>query len=295
MSKSFLVLSLLLFQSFLMTCCAEQWKSESQVQTRDTNLGISDFQCPQGYSIYPHPQCNMYYTCYGGQPTYLWQCRDNLLFDLTYNGCNWPEQTYCGNRTRPGESTDLWSTTTVPPPNPIVCPDDGFYPAYSDRCNQMFYTCLDGSPYSTNCPAYGVFEPVTKRCVSPNSKACQNQSSNSPSTTTVARTTAPTLTPTQSQTTTTPMQSQTTASATVSQTSTVKPTSSNTVTSATSNSTPGGAFVCKSNGNFADPNSCSHYYTCDNGTAYRFACPTGLVFNPASGVCDWPQSVPGCN
>lgn len=71
----------------------------------DTNLGPSDFQCPTGKTISPHPEkCEQYYTCYGGQPTYLWQCRDNLLFDLVYDGCNWPEQTYCGNRTRPDGS-----------------------------------------------------------------------------------------------------------------------------------------------------------------------------------------------
>lgn len=69
----------------------------------DINLGVSDFKCPTGHSIYPHPQrCELYYTCYNTEPTYLWQCRSNLLFDLVYNGCNWPEQTYCGNRTRPG-------------------------------------------------------------------------------------------------------------------------------------------------------------------------------------------------
>lgn len=75
-----------------------------KAQVRDTNLGVDpNFQCPVGSSIAPHPQrCDLYYTCYGGQPVYLWQCRDNLLYDLTYNGCNWPEQTYCGNRTVPG-------------------------------------------------------------------------------------------------------------------------------------------------------------------------------------------------
>lgn len=153
----------------------------SSLVNADINLGVSDFQCPPGHSIYPHPQqCELYYTCYNTEPTYLWQCRSNLLFDLVYDGCNWPEQTYCGNRTRPDQSmgnlppvcsysiflmayyfphsfsettTNIQSSVpTVATPNspkPITCPDDGFYPAYTDSCNPVFYTCLDGYPFST--------------------------------------------------------------------------------------------------------------------------------------------------
>jgi hypothetical protein len=28
--------------------------------------------------------------------------------------------------------------------------------------------------------------------------------------------------------------------------------------------------VCPGSGNYPDPSSCSHYYTCDNGNAYHF-------------------------
>jgi hypothetical protein len=70
---------------------------------RDINLGESDFQCPTGYVVYPDTQCNRYYTCYGGQPTYLMQCEADLLFDLTYYGCNWKEQVDCGDRVPPGQ------------------------------------------------------------------------------------------------------------------------------------------------------------------------------------------------
>ena len=103
-----------------------------------------------------------------------------------------------------------------------------------------------------------------------------------------------------------------------------KTTSAVPVTTTTTKTTAGGAFVCPGSGSYSDPFSCSHYYTCDNGNAYHFvsshpfvhylnlkfsicasfsnwlliyrkACPAGLVFNPATGICDWPYSVPGCN
>jgi len=174
------------FSNIVFCCCCSS--GSSLVNAGDINLGVSDFKCPPGYVIYPHPQqCELYYTCYNTEPTYLWQCRSNLLFDLVYDGCNWPEQTYCGNRTRPDQSTgnsfpvrhyvkiyyiyswwlisllshsepttkiqsvpteattQSWSTS----PKPITCPDDGFYPAFTDSCNSVFYTCLDGYPFST--------------------------------------------------------------------------------------------------------------------------------------------------
>jgi hypothetical protein len=34
----------------------------------------------------------------------LWQCYSNYLFDLTYSGCNYPEETICGDRQRPASS-----------------------------------------------------------------------------------------------------------------------------------------------------------------------------------------------
>ncbi|XP_078489083.1 calcium-activated chloride channel regulator 1-like isoform X2 [Ciona intestinalis] len=45
---------------------------------------------------------------------------------------------------------------------------------------------------------------------------------------------------------------------------------------------------------FADPKDCSLYYHCSNGIPYTMSCPSGLVFNPTMGYCDWPDNVPGC-
>jgi len=166
----------------------------------DTNLGASDFKCPNGATIYPHPECDKYYTCYTGQSAFLWQCSNDLLFDLVYNGCNYPYQTYCGDRTRPNSNptttTTPKTTTVITIQPPISCLDDGFFPATNQKsCINGFYVCLDGKAYSNvnflnsliflqhlqnilyitkGCPSYGVFDPVGRRCVSPSSSACSN-------------------------------------------------------------------------------------------------------------------------
>ena len=69
----------------------------------DIDLGEVDYNCP-GTGALPAQDCDKYYTCYEGTPVHLWQCRLDYLFDLRYDGCNFPEQVDCGNRTRPGGS-----------------------------------------------------------------------------------------------------------------------------------------------------------------------------------------------
>lgn len=67
----------------------------------DIDLGeVSDYQCP-GLGVFAHTRCDQYYTCYENTPTHLWKCKLNYFFDLRYNGCNYPQYTYCGNRTLP--------------------------------------------------------------------------------------------------------------------------------------------------------------------------------------------------
>uniref|UniRef100_A0A7M5V667 Chitin-binding type-2 domain-containing protein n=1 Tax=Clytia hemisphaerica TaxID=252671 RepID=A0A7M5V667_9CNID len=53
--------------------------------------------------------------------------------------------------------------------------------------------------------------------------------------------------------------------------------------------------VCKltfPDGDIADPQSCSRYYTCSNGLSIGpRPCPPGLYYNPDIKSCDWPQNV----
>ncbi|XP_046650072.1 chitin-binding domain protein cbd-1-like isoform X2 [Daphnia pulicaria] len=339
MLRSSIVLIVLL--ACIQACIAnEEWKQlhrkpqgqhsvvNAAAAARDINLGESDFQCPTGYVVYPDTQCNRYYTCYGGQPTYLMQCEADLLFDLTYYGCNWKEQVDCGDRVPPGQVT----TTTQTPIGNFTCPEaNGFFAAYPDYCDPNYIECLDWVPYPAKCPANGVFDPISKVCVSPDSPACTKYTT-TPSTTTppITTTTAAFQCPAEdgfypiSETTCSsnyyacldgnayletcrgysvfdPIEKICTTnssfcgvitSPTASLTSTTSAVATPTTTKPSGTSAP---FTCPSpNGNFADPNSCNQYYQCSNSNPNLFVCPAGLVFNPAIGTCDWPYNVPGC-
>jgi len=75
----------------------------NRAASKDLNLGVSDFECPEGVTIHEHSDCDKYYTCYGSEPTYLKQCGGGLLFDLVYYGCNYPYLVDCGDRLLPEE------------------------------------------------------------------------------------------------------------------------------------------------------------------------------------------------
>jgi len=45
-------------------------------------------------------------------------------------------------------------------------------------------------------------------------------------------------------------------------------------------------------GMFADEKDCAKFIHCADGFAFPTVCAPGLVFNPANGICDWPESVP---
>ncbi len=66
----------------------------------DINLGpVTDFNCPSDKTIAANPNdCAQYYTCYIAEPVYLWQCVNDYRFDLTYDGCNFPQNVQCGSR-----------------------------------------------------------------------------------------------------------------------------------------------------------------------------------------------------
>lgn len=325
----FAIVSILLLACIQVCIAKDEWKqlfgkqpqvAVAAVEARDINLGESDFQCPPGYVTYPDTQCNRYYTCYGGQPTYLWQCNGDLLFDLVYYGCNWKEQVDCGDRVPPGQVT----TTTQTPTGNFTCPEaDGFFALYPDYCDPNYIQCLNGVSYPVKCPGNGVFDPVSQVCVSPDSPSCTKYT-----TTTVPTTTTPSfqcpadgfypinentcsnkyyacidgvpyLETCQGNSVFDPYDKICTTNSSycgVITTTTGAVTSSTNTPIATPTTTkPSGTFTCPSpNGNFADPNSCSQYYQCSNNVPNLFVCPAGLVFNPAISTCDWPYNVPGC-
>lgn len=50
-------------------------------------------------------------------------------------------------------------------------------------------------------------------------------------------------------------------------------------------------FKCKEDGFFADSSDCWVYHICDGGTHSVRACEEDLLFNPKTGLCDWPMNV----
>ncbi|KAK0406785.1 hypothetical protein QR680_018805 [Steinernema hermaphroditum] len=60
------------------------------------------------------------------------------------------------------------------------------------------------------------------------------------------------------------------------------------------NEAEGGPVNCEKDGFLPDPKSCRSFYKCENGTAFRFDCGPGTLFNPEINDCDWPSKVK-CN
>ena len=59
--------------------------------------------------------------------------------------------------------------------------------------------------------------------------------------------------------------------------------------------TPHYDFTCpEPYGLFRDPYDCGYFYSCNNGMPYHMACPSNLVYNPATERCDYSKNVPGC-
>lgn len=99
---------------------------------RDTNLGVvTDFVCPpENEHFAPHPDdCTLYYMCWNNVTT-LWKCSSDLVYDLTYDGCNFLELTDCGSR--------------VPP---FACPTNkpnGSFPLQTGACQSKYFKCVNG-------------------------------------------------------------------------------------------------------------------------------------------------------
>ncbi|KAI9564652.1 hypothetical protein GHT06_008393 [Daphnia sinensis] len=135
----------------------------------------------------------------------------------------------------------------------FVCPGTGNYPVPGKECTEDYYSCATGTPVPMVCAGASVFEPSTNVCTSSSTAPCKRS------------TTTSTLTPTPTTTTTPP-------------------------TPPTTSDAP---FVCQDNGAYPNPNNCNTFYMCSNSIAYLYFCPSNLVFNPATGNCDYASNVSG--
>lgn len=159
-----------------------------------TPLPNSTFECPAN-GVFPHAEkCEYYWNCFEGDAL-LVHCELDFLFDLKYNGCNFPDLTDCGDRERPigssspttqpstvsttGGTTEPGnnSTGTASPssttgnPGGFSCPrPTGYFPDPED-CG-AFYSCLANQPTHEYCPEGLHFNPVLELCDWPESAGC---------------------------------------------------------------------------------------------------------------------------
>ncbi|EFX74496.1 hypothetical protein DAPPUDRAFT_324314 [Daphnia pulex] len=117
------------------------------------------------------------------------------------------------------------------------------------------------------------------------------QSSTESTLTTQKPTTESTLTTPNSTTTATTVTTVVTQKPTTESTFTT-PKSTTTATTVTSTGTT--PFACPgTNGVFPNPTNCKTFYMCSNGIPYLYDCPSNLVFNAATGNCDYEVNVAG--
>ena len=45
--------------------------------------------------------------------------------------------------------------------------------------------------------------------------------------------------------------------------------------------------TCRSDGLFSDPRNCAAYYICRSGLSYHLSCAEKMMFDPASGKCEF--------
>lgn len=78
-------------------------------------------------------------------------------------------------------------------------------------------------------------------------------------------------------------------------------TTPSTTTTAQSSGPGEKALVCREDGMFRNPNDCKKFYRCvatqvqGRFFMYEYTCPSETVFDEATRLCMWPQSVPECS
>ncbi|XP_046650259.1 integumentary mucin C.1-like isoform X3 [Daphnia pulicaria] len=189
----------------------------------------------------------------------------------------------------------------------FVCPEVGNYPVPGQECTNAYYSCgPDLTPVLSYCPGASVFEPTTQLCTSSSSAPCKKTTTSTTTTSTTltesTSTTIQQITEEQSSTESTLTTPNSTTTATTATTVvTQKPTAESTFTTPKSTTTATTVtsarttpFACPgTNGAFPNPTNCRTFYMCSNGIPYLYDCPSNLVFNAATGNCDYEVNVAG--
>jgi hypothetical protein len=141
-------------------------------------------------AFFPHAFfCEQYFEC-DNYDAILHYCENNLLFDLTFNGCNYPHLVDCGDRTRPPPEP---TTGTDAPPEFECDPEsNGAFP--HEKYCEKYWDCYNGVATLMECVNDYLFEPKWSGCEHPDLVDCgdrirPNGTTNPPPTTTTTTTT----------------------------------------------------------------------------------------------------------
>ncbi|GBP70017.1 Chondroitin proteoglycan 2 [Eumeta japonica] len=286
--------------------------TQAPVVTEDDNestVSPNDNVCPEDYTVdklLPHENCNQFYKCAYGEPVAM-SCWPGLLFNPETLRCDWPEEVDCGDRLIPDDivnppATDAPSPTQAPTatennntptqapvvteddnestvsPNDNACPEDYTEEKLlpHENCNQ-FYKCAYGKPVAMSCWPGLLFNPETLRCDWPEEVDCGDRLIpddivNPPATDAPTPTQAPTATENNNTPTQAPVVTEDDNESTV---------------SPNDNVCPEDYTVEK----LLPHENCNQFYKCAYGEPVAMSCWPGLLFNPETLRCDWPEEV----
>ncbi|XP_028173148.1 putative uncharacterized protein DDB_G0282133 isoform X3 [Ostrinia furnacalis] len=258
-----------------------------------------------------HEKCNKFNICNGGSPVAL-SCPGNLLFNPNTDTCDWPENVDCGDRIIPnGESggngneesgnnnggnnnnesnengsenggndngnSNVGAGNCDPSQAPAICAaedSNGILVAH-EKCNK-FYICHGGSPAALSCPGNLLFNPNTDTCDWPENVDCGDRvipggesggndneggsSDNGGSDNGDAGNDS-------------------------------NDSGNNGSCNCNPNEAPEICAAEDSDGVLIAHDNCNKFYVCGQGKPFPISCPSGLLYNPHKGVCDWPDNV----
>jgi len=236
----------------------------TQAPTQPPVTGDYEFECPSAGGAFPHDiYCEKYFICVNNEATEK-TCPEGQLYDLKYDGCNFAELVYCGDRLRPNGTVTMQPTIvpSVTPDPGYTCPQPGGAFPHDENC-ELYYLCVEDVPSLEICPVDQLFDTVWAGCnwaelvdcgdrIRPNGTVTAK-----PTTTTKSPGTGPTEAPGTGPT-----------------------------------NAPPGDFECPEfAGIFPDPADCSAFYLCDNYVGNQNFCQSPLLFNDIAQVCDFPANV----